>query len=99
VVHHGGAGTTAAAARAGRPQLVVHHAFDQVATGRQVAQAGLGPPPLARLGLTPERLAEALGPLVQQEAYAQRAAALGEVIRGRDPIQSLLGLLDRLAQR
>jgi vancomycin aglycone glucosyltransferase len=29
VVHHGGAGTTAAATRAGRPQVVVPHLFDQ----------------------------------------------------------------------
>src|SRR5262249_11725270 len=29
VVHHGGAGTTSASARAGRPQVVVPHVFDQ----------------------------------------------------------------------
>ncbi|MDY0812217.1 glycosyltransferase [Kitasatospora purpeofusca] len=42
VVHHGGAGTTAAAARAGAPQLVVPQIVDQPYWAARVAELGIG---------------------------------------------------------
>jgi vancomycin aglycone glucosyltransferase len=42
VIHHGGAGTTTAAARAGAPQVVVPQLGDQPYWGRRVAELGLG---------------------------------------------------------
>nr|CRL67905.1 glycosyl transferase family protein [Mycolicibacterium malmesburyense] len=42
VVHHGGAGTTAAGLRAGIPTLVLWTAADQVAWGRQVKRLKVG---------------------------------------------------------
>ncbi|MEV6217558.1 glycosyltransferase [Nocardia sp. NPDC051833] len=42
VVHHGGAGTTHAAARAGVPQVVVPQMFDQFYYAGRVAELGIG---------------------------------------------------------
>src|SRR5690606_26195340 len=42
VVHHGGAGTTATAARAGAPQVVVAQAADQPYWAARVADLGIG---------------------------------------------------------
>lgn len=42
IVHHGGAGTAHAAARAGVPQIVVPHGFDQFDWGRRIEQLGSG---------------------------------------------------------
>jgi vancomycin aglycone glucosyltransferase len=42
VVHHGGAGTTTAAARAGRGQLVVPRLYDQYYWAHRVEQLGIG---------------------------------------------------------
>jgi vancomycin aglycone glucosyltransferase len=42
VVHHGGAGTTTAAARAGRPQVIVPQIYDQFYWGHRVQQLGVG---------------------------------------------------------
>ncbi|MER5968862.1 glycosyltransferase [Streptomyces sp. NPDC002055] len=42
VVHHGGAGTTATAARAGAPQVVLPQATDQPYWARRVAGLGIG---------------------------------------------------------
>jgi vancomycin aglycone glucosyltransferase len=42
VVHHGGAGTTAAAARAGRGQLVVPRLYDQYYWSHRVQELGVG---------------------------------------------------------
>ena len=48
VVHHGGSGTTAAAARAGLPQLVCPFMWDQFSWAQVVEWKGLGPPALSR---------------------------------------------------
>jgi len=48
IVHHGGAGTTAAATRAGKPQLVVPHIADQFYFGNLVNELGIAVPPLRR---------------------------------------------------
>ena len=42
LVHHGGIGSTAAAIRAGIPQVIVASAFDQFFNGQRVAQLGVG---------------------------------------------------------
>jgi len=42
VVHHGGAGTTAAVARAGKPQVVVPHLYDQYYWAHRVKKLGVG---------------------------------------------------------
>ena len=42
VVHHGGAGTTQAAARAGAPQVVIPQHYDQFYWARRVAQLEVG---------------------------------------------------------
>jgi vancomycin aglycone glucosyltransferase len=42
IVHHGGAGTTTVAARAGKPQVVVPHLYDQYYWSHRVHQLGIG---------------------------------------------------------
>ncbi|HYM35480.1 MAG TPA: glycosyltransferase, partial [Steroidobacteraceae bacterium] len=42
IVHHGGAGTTAAAARSGRPQVIVPHLLDQFYWRHRVQALGIG---------------------------------------------------------
>ena len=46
VVHHGGAGTTAAGLRAGKPTIICPFVADQPFWGRRVAELGAGPPPI-----------------------------------------------------
>lgn len=88
VVHHGGAGTTIAAARAGRPQVVVPHSYDQYYWARRVAQLRIGVRgPQARdltaaglikalrAGLRPEVAAAARSLAFRIELYGTRNAA------------------------
>lgn len=58
VVHHGGAGTTAAGILAGRPTVVVPFFGDQPFWGSMIARAGAGPEPIPYKHLTAETLAE-----------------------------------------
>jgi len=83
VVHHGGAGTTAAALRAGVPQVVVPHAADQPYWGRRMADLGVAAEPIARKDLTPERLQRALDVALSRGAR-DAAYRLGERVRPED---------------
>jgi UDP:flavonoid glycosyltransferase YjiC (YdhE family) len=71
IVHHGGAGTTAAALRSGVPQLVVPHIVDQFFHGRRIAELGVGPTPVAKNALTTAAIAAALKDRFKYWAKAQ----------------------------
>lgn len=72
VVHHGGAGTTAAGIACGKPTVVVPFFGDQPFWGSMVAKAGAGPQPIPYKQLTADSLAkailEALNPAALQKA-------------------------------
>ncbi len=86
VVHHGGAGTTAAGLRAGVPSILVPFFGDQPFWGARVAALGVGPQPIARPRLTRENLADAIQRAVTDPHVRTRAAALGAQIRAEDGI-------------
>ncbi|KAL2429980.1 Sterol 3-beta-glucosyltransferase UGT80B1 [Exophiala dermatitidis] len=60
VVHHGGAGTTAAGITAGRPTVIVPFFGDQPFWGAMVARAGAGPDPIPYKQLTADKLVNAI---------------------------------------
>ncbi|WP_404386439.1 glycosyltransferase [Knoellia locipacati] len=92
VVHHGGAGTTAAALRAGVPQAVVAHIGDQPYWGRRVWELGVGARPVRRHELSVEWLTEVLRGFARGES-ATRASALGAGIRQEDGVARAVELL------
>jgi len=81
VVHHGGAGTTTMAARAGVPQVIVPHVLDQHYWAFRVAQLGLGPPRIPRRRLSAATLAEALTSMADNELLRERTAEFGDRLR------------------
>lgn len=83
IVHHGGAGTTAAAALAGLPQVVVPHLLDQHFWAFRVLQSGLGPRTFKAGQLTADRLAIALTEACSG-AYLTRAQEVASQLRQRD---------------
>jgi UDP:flavonoid glycosyltransferase YjiC (YdhE family) len=93
-VHHGGAGTTAAALRAGVPSVVVPYFFDQPLWAQRVARLGVGARPLPRGKLTAERLAAALGDVVNDPAMLDRARALSQRVRSEDGVGHAIRLID-----
>ncbi|MCD9196247.1 glycosyltransferase [Streptomyces albireticuli] len=78
VVHHGGAGTTTTATRAGTPQVVVPQATDQPYWAARVADLGIG---AAHDGPTPtsESLSAALRTALTPETRARAKAVAGAV--------------------
>jgi sterol 3beta-glucosyltransferase len=87
VVHHGGAGTTAAGLRAGRPSIVCPFQGDQHFWGRAVQQAGAGTAPLPAKRLTAERLGAAIRTTLEDQAMRARAAELSDRIAHEDGIE------------
>jgi vancomycin aglycone glucosyltransferase len=79
VVHHGGAGTTATATRAGAPQVVVPQWADQPYWAERVAALGIGAAHDVQAPTT-ESLSAALGTALASRTRA-RAAAVASTIR------------------
>jgi UDP:flavonoid glycosyltransferase YjiC (YdhE family) len=84
-VHHGGAGTTAAAVRAGIPSVIVPFFGDQPFWADCLYRKGVAPPALDRKNLTAEALAAALNSSQRFEMVVA-AAKLGRAVRAEDGI-------------
>ncbi|MGH3817892.1 MAG: glycosyltransferase [Pseudonocardiaceae bacterium] len=97
VVHHGGAGTTTAATRAGAPQVVVPQAVDQPYWAARVAGLGIG---TAHDGPTPttESLFAALRTALTAETRARATAVAGTIRTDGATVAATL-LLDAVAEK
>jgi UDP:flavonoid glycosyltransferase YjiC (YdhE family) len=97
VVHHGGAGTTAAALRAGAPQIIVPHMGDQFYNAHRLAVMGLAPPGIPVNRLTAKRLQDAL-----QASFAMPAAprqAMAARLRDGNGLEHAVDVIEKAAQR
>ncbi|GCE21401.1 hypothetical protein KDK_52010 [Dictyobacter kobayashii] len=81
IVHHGGAGTSAASLRAGVPSITVYHISDQQFWGKLVANVGAGPRPIRRRWLTAGKLARTIQRVLANTAMQQQASAIGHQMR------------------
>jgi sterol 3beta-glucosyltransferase len=96
IVHHGGAGTTAASLRAGRPTNVVPFTSDQPFWARRVAALGAGPRPIPLRRLTVENLSEAIQTAVNDPEIIQNAAKIGVKLQGEDGLEEIINLVNEL---
>ena len=94
VVHHGGAGTTAQAARAGKPSVAVPFFGDQLFWGQRIHRAGGGPRPIPRRALTSERLVSAIDEALHDPRSAERAAILGTRVRAETGLSTAVSLIE-----
>jgi sterol 3beta-glucosyltransferase len=96
VIHHGGAGTTAAGLRAGIPALVIPHAADQPFWGRRVAAIGAGPRPISIDRLSVEGCSTALARM-EDPALRACAAEVGRQLRAEDGVAAAVQLIEQHA--
>ena len=96
VVHHGGAGTTAEALRAGVPQVIVPFIVDQPFWGKRIRELGVAPKPIPRKKLTAAKLAEAIDTVVNKSRMRNRAASLGKDIRSEGGVGMAVQLIQKI---
>ncbi|BAY90365.1 MULTISPECIES: glycosyltransferase [unclassified Tolypothrix] len=96
IVHHGGAGTTAAGLRAGVPTIIIPFFGDQSFWGQRVAQLGVCTEPIPRQQLTAEGLAQAIRQAMSDQTMRQRAAHLGATIRDEDGIANAVSAIQTI---
>ncbi len=96
VVHHGGAGTTAAGLRAGIPNIVLPFTADQPFWGRRVRAIGAGPGPILVKKLSTETLTRAIVE-AESESLRERARAIGQRIRSEDGVGCAVKLIEKYA--
>jgi sterol 3beta-glucosyltransferase len=85
IIHHGGAGTTAAGLRAGIPNVVAPFMGDQLFWGKRVQAvgAGLQPIPVRKLSVT--NLTRVITQ-AESESIREQAQAIGEQLRNEDGV-------------
>lgn len=98
VIHHGGAGTTHSAARAGVPSVVVPFAGDQLFWADRLRQLGAAPAPLSFRGLRAQALAQRLE-LAERLDMRARARALGAGMRSEDGLANAVSAIEALMGR
>jgi sterol 3beta-glucosyltransferase len=84
VIHHGGAGTAAAALRARRPSVLLPSFFDQSFWANRMFRLGVCPAPLSPHRLSVRNLAAAIDVIITEPEYRRRASILGERICEED---------------
>lgn len=95
VIHHGGAGTTAAGLIAGRATWIFSVFADQPFWGYRVARLGVGGySRFVDFDLT--HLTSALGELTREDVQ-QRASALGERLRAEDGLTDAVRIIEKIA--
>jgi sterol 3beta-glucosyltransferase len=96
VVHHGGAGTTAAGFRAGIPQVLVPHMGDQAFWASRVHRLGSGPPAVPRRQLDADSLARAIDTALADARMRVVASALGQQVRAEDGVAQAITHIQHL---
>ncbi|KAG2219054.1 hypothetical protein INT45_008898 [Circinella minor] len=92
VVHHGGAGTTAAGLRAGRPTIVKPFFADQFFWGDRVEEMGVG---RCIKELTVENLSAALRVVSTDESMLRTANIVGQKIREENGVETAIQCIYR----
>ncbi|MQL71310.1 hypothetical protein Taro_003615 [Colocasia esculenta] len=85
VVHHGGAGTTAAGLKAACPTTIVPFFGDQPFWGEQVHARGVGPPPIPVEQFSLPKLIDAIN-FMQEPEVKERAVELATAMASEDGV-------------
>jgi len=94
-VHHGGAGTTAAALRAGIPSVVVPYFYDQLFWGLRLHKLGVAPRPVAQKHLTSEGLAAGIQSVVSSPEVGARSREIAGRIAREDGVAAAVSVVER----
>ncbi|MBC7888485.1 MAG: glycosyltransferase family 1 protein [Ferruginibacter sp.] len=93
VIHHGGAGTTAAGLTAGKPTIIIPHNADQPAWGKRVFELGVGSKPIKKSNLSAVKLATAIL-YALTPSVIEKAAELGQQLRKENGVGTAVAIIN-----
>jgi sterol 3beta-glucosyltransferase len=93
LIHHGGAGTTSAALRAGIPQVVVPFMADQPFWGSRVHAVGVASKPIRVSRLSVEKMVSAMAE-AESKIILERAQLMGQMIRSEDGVGNAVAWIE-----
>lgn len=99
MVHHGGAGTTAAAFRAGVPMVTVNFMADQRFWGDQAKRLGVAARPFWETELEADVLSAALRQTCSDARMRRKAAELSSQIRGENGVGTAARIIEERVAR
>ena len=94
VIHHGGAGTTAAALHAGRPQIIIPHLGDQWYWAQTTQKLGVAH--ILQRETWPEQLASMVAEILRDISMVRRAIECAVIIRAENGAAQAVQELERL---
>jgi UDP:flavonoid glycosyltransferase YjiC (YdhE family) len=94
-VHHGGAGTTASALRAGIPSVIIPFFGDQFFWARRVYNLKVGPPPIRKSNLNKETLSRAIKKALKSEEIITGAKEIGQKIRSENGVEKAVRAIEK----
>jgi sterol 3beta-glucosyltransferase len=96
VVHHGGAGTTAAALRAGKPTVIIPHTLDQPIWAEYARALGTTSAVIPFSKLTSEDLSRAIDDAITEPKYQKSADKVAARIAGEKGVVDARELIEQL---
>ncbi len=93
IVHHGSAGTTSSALRAGIPQVVVPFIADQPFWGSRVHAVGAAPKSIRINHLSVEKMVSAIAE-AESKVILEHAQVIGQEIRSEDGVMNAVKLIE-----
>ena len=96
VIHHGGAGTTGKALRAGIPSIILPFTSDQPFWGRQVYKLGAGPKPVPSKRLEAGKLANAINAAFYDLRMRKRTQEISQRIQKEDGITQAVKIIEEI---
>ena len=93
IIHHGGAGTTAAGLRAGIPSIIVPFMADQPFWGNRVHAIGAGPKPILVKNISVEKIIQAIAK-AESNVIRDHTQVIGQSIRSEDGVKDVIRLIE-----
>jgi UDP:flavonoid glycosyltransferase YjiC (YdhE family) len=95
IVHHGGSGTSQSSLRAGKPSVVVAHAFDQPYWGKKLMQLGVAGKVLQRRKTTSDVLAKSVLSVLDSPQLVYNAQKAKQVMDKENGVDNAVALINQ----
>ncbi len=99
VIHHAGAGTTAATLRAGIPSIAIPFFADQPVWAALLEQLGVSPATHPRLELESDRLSLSITTILENDSFYQKAQQIKAQIETEDSVAKAVSVIESYLNR